>query len=116
MLPLSATLGAAVLAWGFNAHPTQSAHGRALTVGRAHTNSGGAGGAGLESGEPLICDPGGKGLLLPLFASENDLPKGPRVFLYLGMLLWCFLGVAIAAMKTSATIATPRKHHSSIPR
>ena len=97
MLPLGATFGAAVLAWGFNAHPTQSAHGRALTVGHAHVNSGGAGGAGLESGEPLICDPGGKGLLLPLFVSENDLPKGPRVFLYLGMLLWCFLGVAIVA-------------------
>ena len=30
----------------------------------------------IDGTVPLICDPGGKGLLLPLFASENDLPKG----------------------------------------
>ena len=83
MLPLGATLGAAVLAWGFNAHPTQSTHSRALTVGHAHVNSGGAGGAGLESGEPLICDPGGKGLLLPLFAHgvQDHLCLSHHVFL-----------------------------------
>ena len=44
-----------------------------------------------------ICDPGGRGLLLPLLAAENELPYGPRVPLYLLELLWLFLGVAIVA-------------------
>ena len=44
-----------------------------------------------------ICEPGGRGLLLPLLAAENELPYGPRVPLYLLELLWLFLGVAIVA-------------------
>ena len=44
-----------------------------------------------------ICEPGGRGLLLPLLAAENELPYGPRVPLYLLELLWLFFGVAIVA-------------------
>ena len=40
---------------------------------------------------------GGRDLLLPLLAAENELPYGPRVPLYLLELLWLFLGVAIVA-------------------
>ena len=28
--------------------------------------------------EPMICEPGGKGLVLPLFPEENDIAYGPR--------------------------------------
>jgi solute carrier family 8 (sodium/calcium exchanger) len=46
--------------------------------------------------EPLICENGGKGLVLPLIENEADkIPNPVRVILYLLFLLWCFIGVAI---------------------
>eukprot|EP00930_Biecheleria_cincta_P015613 TRINITY_DN12961_c0_g2_i1.p1 TRINITY_DN12961_c0_g2~~TRINITY_DN12961_c0_g2_i1.p1 ORF type:complete len:851 (-),score=146.03 TRINITY_DN12961_c0_g2_i1:66-2618(-) len=45
--------------------------------------------------EVKICDPGGAGLVLPLFgASEQELRKGLRAVMYLLGLVWVFLGVA----------------------
>eukprot|EP00746_Dinoflagellata_sp_MGD_P165857 gnl/MRDRNA2_/MRDRNA2_95376_c0_seq1.p1 gnl/MRDRNA2_/MRDRNA2_95376_c0~~gnl/MRDRNA2_/MRDRNA2_95376_c0_seq1.p1 ORF type:complete len:873 (-),score=180.74 gnl/MRDRNA2_/MRDRNA2_95376_c0_seq1:197-2815(-) len=48
--------------------------------------------------DPLICEVGGGGLLLPLGGDdEQTWPTGLRVVLYLLGLLWCFLGVGIVA-------------------
>lgn len=45
--------------------------------------------------EPKICAVGGKGVLLPFAPSEQTWSKGPRAFIYLLVLAWCFLGVGI---------------------
>jgi solute carrier family 8 (sodium/calcium exchanger) len=48
--------------------------------------------------DPLICEVGGGGLLLPLGGDgEQEWPNGLRIVLYLIGLLWCFLGVGIVA-------------------
>ncbi len=47
--------------------------------------------------DPLICEPGGSGLILPLFPGENTWDPSRRAWMYGGMLLWSFLGVAIVA-------------------
>jgi len=47
--------------------------------------------------EPMICEPGGKGLVLPLFPEENDIAYGPRSVAYGCFLGWLFLGVAVIA-------------------
>ena len=45
----------------------------------------------------MICDPGGTGLIFPIFEGENTWDKGRRAYMYGVMLLYCFLGVAIVA-------------------
>jgi len=46
--------------------------------------------------EPAICVKGGGGILFPLFGdSEQEWPRGLRIFLYLLGLVWCFMGVGI---------------------
>lgn len=63
--------------------------------------------------EPLICEAGGGGLILPLIANEEDvIPNGVRVILYLVFLLWCFIGVAIISdifMGAIETITSKKK-------
>jgi hypothetical protein len=60
----------------------------------------------LTTVDPTICQVGGKGLLLPLFSSEQELSTGVRSVLYLFGLLWCFVGVAIVADTFMAAIET----------
>ena len=43
-----------------------------------------------------ICEVGGSGYTFP-FPHENEWKKEPRAFLYLALLFWCFMGVAIVA-------------------
>eukprot|EP00449_Zooxanthella_nutricula_P042619 CAMPEP_0198610332 /NCGR_PEP_ID=MMETSP1462-20131121/156839_1 /TAXON_ID=1333877 /ORGANISM="Brandtodinium nutriculum, Strain RCC3387" /LENGTH=858 /DNA_ID=CAMNT_0044342137 /DNA_START=35 /DNA_END=2612 /DNA_ORIENTATION=+ len=51
-----------------------------------------------SASEPRICDPGGSGIVFPLFGeSEHEWPQGLRIFLYMLGLFWCFMGVAIVA-------------------
>jgi len=48
--------------------------------------------------EPRVCEPGGGGLILPLFGDdEQSWPNGLRAVLYFLALSWCFLGVAVIA-------------------
>jgi solute carrier family 8 (sodium/calcium exchanger) len=48
--------------------------------------------------DPLICEVGGGGLLLPLGGDgEQEWPKPLRIVLYLLGLLWCFIGVGIVS-------------------
>lgn len=48
--------------------------------------------------DPLICEVGGSGLLLPLGGDgEQGWPTGLRIVLYLLGLLWCFIGVGIVS-------------------
>lgn len=48
--------------------------------------------------QPLICEPGNSGLLLPFGGDdEQRWPNGLRCVLYLVGLLYCFLGVSVAA-------------------
>eukprot|EP00929_Paragymnodinium_shiwhaense_P000761 TRINITY_DN10099_c0_g1_i1.p1 TRINITY_DN10099_c0_g1~~TRINITY_DN10099_c0_g1_i1.p1 ORF type:complete len:862 (+),score=225.69 TRINITY_DN10099_c0_g1_i1:126-2711(+) len=49
------------------------------------------------SDPPKICDPGGAGLFMPFTEAETAMPKTVRGFLYLGMLLWSFMGVNVVA-------------------
>jgi solute carrier family 8 (sodium/calcium exchanger) len=52
----------------------------------------------IKKAEPLICEVGGGGLLLPLGGDgEQEWPRGLRVVLYLLGLFWSFLGVGIVA-------------------
>jgi len=44
-----------------------------------------------------ICEPGGQGLLLPLFSFEEDISDTPRGLMYLFMLLYMFMGVNVVA-------------------
>eukprot|EP00972_Heterocapsa_arctica_P056754 8378477-Heterocapsa_arctica.AAC.1 len=46
--------------------------------------------------EAKICEPGGSGYFYP-FPYENEWPKEPRAILYLALLFWCFIGVAIVS-------------------
>ena len=54
--------------------------------------------------EPMICEPGGSGLIFPIFDGENDWSPSKRSWMYGGMLLYCFLGVAIVADKFMGAI------------
>lgn len=49
------------------------------------------------AGEPQICEIGGSGVLLPTGDAENSMSADVRKVLYLFLLLWCFLGVALIA-------------------
>eukprot|EP00445_Apocalathium_hangoei_P041682 CAMPEP_0203975116 /NCGR_PEP_ID=MMETSP0359-20131031/100448_1 /ASSEMBLY_ACC=CAM_ASM_000338 /TAXON_ID=268821 /ORGANISM="Scrippsiella Hangoei, Strain SHTV-5" /LENGTH=1303 /DNA_ID=CAMNT_0050913311 /DNA_START=12 /DNA_END=3919 /DNA_ORIENTATION=+ len=55
------------------------------------------------SGEPNICEVGGSGLLLPFQHEQTWNVKG-RAVLYLTLLMWSFLGVAIVADTFMAAI------------
>jgi solute carrier family 8 (sodium/calcium exchanger) len=60
-----------------------------------------AGGAAAQVCEPKICEPGGEkdnSYFWPRAVPyENDWAKGPRAILYLALLFWTFMGVAIVA-------------------
>lgn len=57
--------------------------------------------------DPLICEVGGSGLLLPLGGDgEQQWDRGMRTILYLVGLLWCFVGVSIIADVFMAAIET----------
>lgn len=47
--------------------------------------------------EPRICEPGGGGNFVPFIPGESNMSPTSRGCLYLGILLWSFLGVAIIA-------------------
>eukprot|EP00929_Paragymnodinium_shiwhaense_P080598 TRINITY_DN42037_c0_g1_i1.p1 TRINITY_DN42037_c0_g1~~TRINITY_DN42037_c0_g1_i1.p1 ORF type:complete len:842 (-),score=195.03 TRINITY_DN42037_c0_g1_i1:159-2684(-) len=66
-----------------------------------------------------ICDPGGSGLFLPLFSFEEDIPKTIRGLMYLGGLLWMFMGVNIVAdyfMAAVETITSSKKRKFNTER
>lgn len=46
---------------------------------------------------PNICEIGGQGVILPIIPGEQEWDKIARGFIYLLMLGWCFLGVAIVS-------------------
>lgn len=46
---------------------------------------------------PRICKPGGKGIILPLWESENDVDYAIRCPIYTVLLVYCFIGVSIVA-------------------
>mmetsp|Transcript_62540 Transcript_62540/g.177601 ORF Transcript_62540/g.177601 Transcript_62540/m.177601 type:complete len:428 (+) Transcript_62540:11-1294(+) len=59
----------------------------------------------VEEAEPLICEPGGYGLIFPAGGdAEARLPHGLRAALYAAALLFCFLGVSIVADMFMAAI------------
>eukprot|EP00931_Biecheleriopsis_adriatica_P004287 TRINITY_DN105984_c0_g1_i1.p1 TRINITY_DN105984_c0_g1~~TRINITY_DN105984_c0_g1_i1.p1 ORF type:complete len:769 (-),score=164.74 TRINITY_DN105984_c0_g1_i1:54-2360(-) len=51
------------------------------------------------AGDPMICEPGGGGIFLPLLSdkAEQSISKGARAFLYIVFLLWLFIGVSVIA-------------------
>eukprot|EP00746_Dinoflagellata_sp_MGD_P100921 gnl/MRDRNA2_/MRDRNA2_41091_c0_seq1.p1 gnl/MRDRNA2_/MRDRNA2_41091_c0~~gnl/MRDRNA2_/MRDRNA2_41091_c0_seq1.p1 ORF type:complete len:826 (+),score=163.69 gnl/MRDRNA2_/MRDRNA2_41091_c0_seq1:228-2705(+) len=63
--------------------------------------------------EPLICENGGKGLVLPLIENEADkIPNPVRIIMYIIFLLWVFMGVAIISdifMGAIETITAKKK-------
>mmetsp|Transcript_26770 Transcript_26770/g.63741 ORF Transcript_26770/g.63741 Transcript_26770/m.63741 type:complete len:832 (+) Transcript_26770:110-2605(+) len=56
--------------------------------------------------EVKICEPGGRGLFLPLFSGEQAWDSTLRGVLYLLGLLWAFVGVAIVADVFMSSIET----------
>lgn len=53
---------------------------------------------------PKICEDGGGGLFLPFFSWESSMTSGFRALMYGGILLWCFLGLAIVTDQLNAAI------------
>merc|ERR1719324_1018611 len=73
----------------------------------------------VEPEDPLICEVGGGGLLLPLGGDgEQEWPNGLRIVLYLLGLLWCFLGVGIVSDVFMGAIeaVTSKKKRAKVKR
>eukprot|EP00929_Paragymnodinium_shiwhaense_P005696 TRINITY_DN10798_c0_g1_i1.p1 TRINITY_DN10798_c0_g1~~TRINITY_DN10798_c0_g1_i1.p1 ORF type:complete len:855 (-),score=202.74 TRINITY_DN10798_c0_g1_i1:365-2929(-) len=62
--------------------------------------------AAEETHEPLICEPGGRGVLFPLSQAEHTWSLEIRGLLYTLALLYLFFGVSIVADKFVAAIET----------
>jgi len=54
-------------------------------------------GAKVKAGGAKICEPGGKGLVLPIFEGEQEIPNGLRGLIYSIVMIYFFLGVSIVA-------------------
>jgi hypothetical protein len=70
------------------------------------------------SPQPLMCEPGGGGLFLPLFGeAEQSWDPKLRTGLYFAGLLWTFLGVAIIADIFMAAVeqVRPRRKRMALP-
>mmetsp|Transcript_100458 Transcript_100458/g.322305 ORF Transcript_100458/g.322305 Transcript_100458/m.322305 type:complete len:202 (+) Transcript_100458:45-650(+) len=64
------------------------------------------------TGEPAICEPGGKGLLLPW--NDYHWPNELRAFLYALAMVYSFLGVAIVADIFMAAIEAVTKRREQV--